>query len=40
MWWMLLVLFYGLMKGAREIVKKMALKKSSVMEVLFVYTFL
>lgn len=38
--WMLLVLFYGVLKGIREIVKKMALKKSSVIEVLFFYTFL
>ncbi len=40
MWWMLLVLFYGVLKGVREIVKKMALKKNSVIEVLFFYTFL
>ena len=40
MWWMLLVLFYGVLKGIREIVKKMALKKNSVIEVLFFYTFL
>lgn len=40
MWWMLLVLFYGVMKGVREIVKKKALTKSTVMEVLFFYTFL
>ena len=38
--WMLLVLFYGVLKGIREIVKKMALKNSSVIEVLFFYTFL
>ena len=38
--WMLLVLFYGVLKGIREIVKKMALKKNSVIEVLFFYTFL
>ena len=37
---MLLVLFYGVLKGIREIVKKMALKKNSVIEVLFFYTFL
>ena len=36
--WMLLVLFYGLSKGAREIVKKKAMGKSSVMEVLIFYT--
>ena len=40
MWWVLLVLFYGVLKGIREIVKKMALKKNSVIEVLFFYTFL
>ena len=38
--WMLLVLLYGVLKGAREIVKKKALAKSSVIEVLFFYTLL
>ena len=38
--WIFLVLFYGVLKGIREIVKKMALKKNSVIEVLFLYTFL
>ena len=38
--WIFLVLFYGVLKGGREVVKKMALKKSSVIEVLFFYTFL
>ena len=38
MTWMLLVLIYGLLKGAREIVKKKSLEKCSVMEVLFFYT--
>lgn len=38
--WILLVLFYGLSKGAREVMKKKALQKNSVIEVLFVYTFL
>ena len=37
---MLLVLFYGVLKGVREVVKKMALKKNGVIEVLFFYTFL
>lgn len=37
---MLLVLFYGVMKGVREVVKKKALTKSTVMEVLFLYTLL
>lgn len=36
--WILLVLFYGLMKGAREIVKKLAMTKNTVMEVLVIYT--
>lgn len=36
--WVLLTLVYGLLKGAREIVKKESLKKSSVVEVLFFYT--
>ncbi len=38
--WILLVLAYGLIKGAREIIKKKALMKSSVIEVLVFYTFL
>ncbi len=38
--WMLLVLFYGVVKGAREAVKKKALKKNTVIEVLVVYTLL
>lgn len=38
--WIWLVLFYGLLKGARDIIKKLALQKNSVMEVLLVYTFL
>ena len=36
--WIFLTLVYGLLKGAREIVKKESLKKSSVVEVLFFYT--
>ena len=40
MWWIFLVLFYGVLKGVREVVKKKAMAKSSVMEVLFFYTFL
>lgn len=36
--WMLLVLVYGLLKGAREIVKKKCLERNSVIEVLFFYT--
>ena len=38
--WILLVLFYGLAKGGREICKKKALTKSTVLEVLFFYTFI
>lgn len=38
--WMLLVLLYGVLKGAREIVKKKALSKGTVMEVLVLYTLL
>ena len=38
--WMLLVLLYGLLKGSREIAKKLAMNKNSVMEVLVVYTIL
>lgn len=38
--WILLTLFYGVVKGAREIVKKKALEISTVMEVLFFYTLL
>ena len=37
---MILVLFYGVVKGAREAIKKKALKKNSVIEVLVVYTLL
>ena len=37
---MLLVLVYGLIKGIREICKKKALEKNSVIEVLLVYTFI
>ncbi|MCR5118632.1 MAG: DMT family transporter [Lachnospiraceae bacterium] len=41
MWsWVLLTLFYGLMKGGREIVKKKALEISTVIEVLFFYTLI
>lgn len=38
--WILLVLLYGILKGGREIAKKKALEKNTVMEVLLVYTFL
>ena len=35
--WVLLVLVYGLCKGIREIFKKLAFRKNTVMEVLFLY---
>ena len=38
--WMLFVLAYGLIKGARDVVKKKAFEKSTVMEVLVMYTLL
>ena len=38
--WVWLVLFYGLVKGVREILKKQALKKSSASEMLFFYTLI
>ena len=40
MLWIPLVLFYGVLKGVREIVKKKALEKNSTIEVLFMYTLL
>ncbi len=40
MLWMWLVLLYGVLKGAREILKKKALEKNSTIEVLFMYTLL
>lgn len=36
--WIFLVLLYGLLKGTREIAKKKAMLKNSVMEVLVTYT--
>jgi len=38
--WILLVLLYGILKGTREVIKKKALQKNTVMEVLIVYTSL
>ena len=38
--WILLTLVYGLLKGGREISKKKAMDKSSVMEVLLIYTLI
>ena len=38
--WIPLVLLYGLLKGGREIAKKKAMLKNTVMEVLFVYTLM
>lgn len=36
--WVVLVLIYGLLKGAREVCKKKSLEKNTVIEVLFFYT--
>lgn len=38
--WVLLVLVFGLSKGARDLIKKKALQKNTVMEVLVTYTIL
>lgn len=38
--WVVLVLFYGVAKGVRDGIKKKAVEKSGVMEVLFLYTAL
>lgn len=38
--WVWLVLLYGVLKGARDVAKKKALEKSTVLSVLFFYTFL
>ncbi|MCR5217662.1 EamA family transporter [Treponema sp.] len=38
--WILLVLFYGICKGIREVGKKEALKRSSTFEVLLIYSAL
>lgn len=38
--WIFLVLIYGILKGFREIAKKKAMEKNSVMEVLFSYTLI
>ena len=38
--WVFLVLLYGVAKGIRDAVKKKALRQNTVMEILFVYTFL
>lgn len=38
--WVALVVFYGLAKGAREGIKKIALQKNGVIEVLFLHTAL
>lgn len=38
--WIGLVLFYGIIKGVRDIIKKKALETNSVMEVLLVYTLI
>lgn len=38
--WIWLVLLYGLLKGAREVAKKKALTKNTVLEVLLLYTII
>ncbi len=38
--WIALAAAYGLLKGVRDVMKKVALKKSGTIEVLFFYTFL
>ena len=38
--WVLLVLVYGLLKGGREIAKKLAMQKNTVLEVLVAYTII
>ena len=38
--WIWLVMLYGLLRGARDVIKKKALEKSTMMEVLFFYTLL
>lgn len=38
--WIALAALYGVLKGMRDIIKKLALKKSSTIEVLFFYTLL
>lgn len=38
--WIYLVLIYGLLKGGRDLTKKLALRDSSPVEVLVVYSFL
>ena len=40
MTWILLTLFFGVAKGGRELLKKAAIRKSGVMEVLLCYTVL
>ena len=38
--WIIFVLIYALLKGSREAMKKIALKKSSTTEILFFYTLI
>ncbi len=38
--WVILVLIYGILKGIRDVMKKKALMKSTVIEVLFFYTLI
>lgn len=36
--WIIFVLFYGLMKGGRDIIKKIVLQKNTIIEILIVHT--
>lgn len=38
--WILFVLIYGILKGVRDVAKKLAVSKNGVTEVLFVYTLI
>lgn len=38
--WIILVLIYGIIKGLREVLKKKALGRNSILEVLFFYTLI
>ena len=37
--WIFQAALYGVLKGGRDVMKKLALEKSSTLEVLFFYTF-
>nr|MBQ4319836.1 hypothetical protein [Clostridia bacterium] len=38
--WIIFVLLFGIFKGIREPIKKEALKRTDVLSVLFMYTFI